>query len=145
MIQKPILSPFVHKHTVQVLHIRRSGPDFANYGDWSRDYEDAGSISSGHELPRFSEDFEDFSQWVFGPNGIPSLRLLAFGDFYCEPRYAGYNHLLCRRTQSNQTPVQDVPPRYFRSIEDDDKELWDLIDGYMDALKACPVGSFFGN
>lgn len=142
----------MNKHTLQILHLRRSGPDFAHYADWSQYFKDNSpheresrrkddGTSSDHGLSEFGDDFEDFAQWVFGPNGIPSLRLLAFGDFSYRGRFVEYNHLLCRKSHSQAGHHR--PRRYFRTITDDDNELWDLFDKHHDALEACPTDSLF--
>ncbi|KAF2811130.1 uncharacterized protein BDZ99DRAFT_462402 [Mytilinidion resinicola] len=42
------------------------------------------SIDSDIELPRLAAALSDFAQWAFGPNGFPTLRIIAFDDFFTE-------------------------------------------------------------
>ena|SRR5271170_7141292 len=50
LIQKPILAPFITKHTFKILHIRRSGselallPRFDTLVEWRRDSNDNGIV-----------------------------------------------------------------------------------------------------
>jgi hypothetical protein len=49
-----------------------------------------------------------FAQWAFGPTGLPTLRVIAYGDFSYEGRFARHNVLLCKD--------QSTPKRSFRSL-----------------------------
>ncbi|KAL2866487.1 uncharacterized protein BJX67DRAFT_354930 [Aspergillus lucknowensis] len=82
---KCLLLPFTNKNTLKLLHIRQAGGYTDQYDSWGID-------PSDDVHPRASQDLVDFGNWVFGPNGIPSLKGLAFGDFsygnrHCRDRY----------------------------------------------------------
>jgi hypothetical protein len=72
-----------------------------------------------------------FARWAFGPEGIPELRILAWGDFSHSGRWAESNVLLCR-DQSIESAGTN-----FRTLRDSDFNYWDLVDENMDMLSAC--------
>ncbi|OQD77358.1 hypothetical protein PENANT_c111G06164 [Penicillium antarcticum] len=43
-----------------------------------------------------AEDLVSFAEWAFGPDGLPALRVLAFGDFSHGDRYRGQQFLMRR-------------------------------------------------
>lgn len=130
--------------------MRQSGPDFEHYASWSlRGKEDdvkfdqAGLSPRDDKLPWLGKSFGDFAQWVFGPTGILSLRLLAFGDFSYRGRFVKHNLLLCRRERPTQAATHETQNLYFRSVTVDDQELWELVEKHFDVLEACPADSLF--
>jgi hypothetical protein len=76
----------------------------------------------------------NFAEWAFSPDGLPDLKILAYGDFSNEGRWAKYNMLLCR----DQSPLEQMGSK-FRVLIDLDTFYWDLIDDNMDMLAACPA------
>jgi len=91
-------------------------------------------------------EFREFANWAFGPNGLPTLKLLAFGDFSYKGRFDDHNKLLCRHIQSirdleNDTSQQgeDELILRFRPVRGNDRELCDLIDRNAEFLEACPT------
>lgn len=138
------------KGSLEILHMRQSGADFEHTPKWSRYApEDDGFAEAKLDLPneqtpgRVGKSFQEFAQWVFGPTGILSLRLLAYGDFSCDERFASDNLLLCRTERPPQVVSSDMQSLNFRSISVDDKELWELYEKNADLLGACPVDSIF--
>ncbi|KAH8744519.1 hypothetical protein F5882DRAFT_313130, partial [Hyaloscypha sp. PMI_1271] len=43
-----------------------------------------------------------FINWAFGPRGLPTLEVLAFGDFSHVGPFDVHNKLLCRHTRSTR-------------------------------------------
>ncbi|KAF2121048.1 hypothetical protein BDV96DRAFT_595428 [Lophiotrema nucula] len=142
------LEPIRTTTNMRILHIRRSGSD--------RTYE--GSIgnqppavhyhaASEHESDEASESEEDedviywtlerdvneFVEWAFGPEGIPSLRIIACGDFSYDGRYEDSRILLCR------SETQGEDGMCYRHVQDEDHALNDLVERYSDMLEACPT------
>ncbi|PVH72613.1 hypothetical protein DL98DRAFT_382280, partial [Cadophora sp. DSE1049] len=76
-----------------------------------------------------------FANWAFGPNGLPTLQVLAFGDFYYDGRSHIHNKLFCRHTCEDELILT------FRHVIENDTELWDLIDRNTEFLEACPTDS----
>lgn len=132
--------------------MRQSGTDIDDLAipSWAYRAEDGDAAFdfSGMDLPggdssMLGKSFVDFAQWVFGPTGIRSLRLLAFGDFSYNGRFPVSTWLLCRR----DLPVDaESSNRYlrFRTIKaDGDTELWELYEREKYVLTACPTDSLF--
>ncbi|KAI1288702.1 hypothetical protein F5Y03DRAFT_379384 [Xylaria venustula] len=70
---KLILEPFRTKQSLNLLHIRQSRETMRRYGSWGLDQADA--------LRGLRIRFRRFLEWAFGPNGLPSLQVVAFGHF----------------------------------------------------------------
>ncbi|KAF5624740.1 AAA family [Fusarium sp. NRRL 25303] len=60
--------------------------------------ETAADDNGGCLEPRLQPEFRQFLEWAFGPQGIASLDIVAFGDFAHGGRETWYNLLLCRST-----------------------------------------------
>jgi hypothetical protein len=100
------------------------------------------------ELKAFPENLLPFARWAFGPEGIQSLQVLAYGDFSYDGRFKEANRILCRKSWK-------VEKRYKKNIEDDtqyyvfpfqpmrevDIEMEELFNENLDFLAACPVDS----
>jgi hypothetical protein len=82
-------------------------------------------------------DFLAFAMWAFCEDGLPDLRILAYGDFSKGDRWAYQNILLCRDESLPETGGFN-----FRTLLDTDTYYWDLIDDNMDMLGACPADTF---
>ena len=68
---------------------------------------------------------------AFGPEGIPELRILAWGDFSHDGRWGESNVPLCRDQSLEPTRTS------FQTLRDSDFDYRDLIDENMDTLSAC--------
>jgi hypothetical protein len=135
LLKKSILAPFTTQ-TLKVLHIRKSSVDME---------EDDLGADPDPDIMTLAE-FWEFANWAFGPDGLPTLKLLAFGDFSYKGRFHVHNKLLCRHTRSirdleNNTSQQgeDELILRFRPVRRNDRELWDLIDRNAEFLEACPT------
>lgn len=99
------------------------------------------------ELTKTARNLLPFAHWAFGADGIPSLQVLAYGDFSFEDRFKWKNHIFCRQTwtvpklKKDNTVGDDedntVLP--FRPIRDSDIKMIELVSENMDFLGACPV------
>lgn len=99
-------------------------------------------------FPMVGDAFIDFAQWVFGPTGIRSLRLLAYGDFSYEGRFGQSTLLLCRRDPSCGTEYsageEASQVLRFRDVKKgEDAELWGLFEREKHVLTACPCDTLF--
>ncbi|KKA19421.1 hypothetical protein T310_6597 [Rasamsonia emersonii CBS 393.64] len=90
-------------------------------------------LAAGSDNLPLSRSLHDLAQWAFGPDGLPSLRVIAHGDFLDEGRYRKHNVLLCRDSGSSQG-------LNFRRVvgTEMDELLLDLFEEYSDFLQACP-------
>ena len=79
----------------------------------------------------------EFAKRVFGPNGLPKLRVLAIGDFSYDCRYNCTNRLLCRAENESGWRGHN-----FRLVTDDDYDLLELVESEMDMLSACASSPF---
>lgn len=128
--------------------MRQSGTDLPD-SCWASDAEDAVpydfasvGIPKGTFL-KLGRAFVDFAQWVFGPTGIRSLRLLAYGDFYFDGRFDHATLLFCRQDTPDGVKDSDTEGASrrlnFREVfEGDDVELWELYKREKHVLAACP-------
>ncbi|KAH8679710.1 hypothetical protein BGZ60DRAFT_235687 [Tricladium varicosporioides] len=98
-----------------------------------------------YEMSLLPPKLRAFTNWAFGPDGLPMLEVLAFGDFSYDGRFRNHNHLFCRHTRlirplendsSQQSEDEWVPT--FRPIGVGYKE-WDLINRNKMFLAACPT------
>ncbi|KAH6972917.1 hypothetical protein BKA56DRAFT_593007 [Ilyonectria sp. MPI-CAGE-AT-0026] len=153
---RSFVSGFASKTSLQVLHMRQSGTDLVRHHlGWDKPAERNDELFdfAGIELPveRFpmiGNAFIDFAQWVFGPTGICSLRLLVYGDFSYEGRFGNATLLLCRRDSSRGTEdsadEEASQVLRFREVkEGEDAELWGLFEREKHVLTACPCDSLF--
>ena len=85
---------------------------------------------------------------AFGPNGLPNLRLIAWGDFSHRGRYKEHTLLLCRNEAStihaenidNAAFYACAPEDLtFRQVAEHDTALLELFRKEQDMLSACPV------
>ncbi|KAI8652008.1 hypothetical protein NCS56_01417400 [Fusarium sp. Ph1] len=160
---KYILLPFTSKTSLKAVHIRQTMSDISNFGSWafvevlapliSRANSDA---SFDSDLTTYTEDSDpgldwdlDFTQrepelrnefrhfaaeWALGPDGIPSLDIIAFGDFAYGGLTKGCNVLLGRSTGGTSN---------FRMLHAKAGEWKDALDKYHVAMGACPVEHLF--
>lgn len=96
-----------------------------------------------------AREFVSFSQWAFGPTGLPSLQILAFGDFSHQGRYRQQQFLVRRKNGERDGPAKrlccckhDCSDGWmFEVASMDDSSLWDglPLDGPR-FLSTCPTG-----
>ena len=88
----------------------------------------------------------NFVKWVFGPDGLPNLMILAHGDFSCKQRH-GWSQVVFVRYPRPNMPILSAredrngafgPSLPFRIMHPEDEYLWDEIDGAKELLQACP-------
>ncbi|ROT35724.1 hypothetical protein SODALDRAFT_328109 [Sodiomyces alkalinus F11] len=156
-----VLTPFASKACLRILHIRQSGPDIKRFGSWVFDtveadaglyacfapgkhaiYEadgfswaDLPSLNNTVILPVLDRSFLDFMTWLFGPRGVPSLEILAYGDFSCHGRYLADSFMLRRKqsTDSQRSWEWHDPTRgRHPNIEG-------LLEQHAGFLEACPT------
>lgn len=158
------------KDSLQVLHIRQSGPDIRKFGSlvfgqiylddatlfgdcwglsrqeicedgmlgWVARQSDAANNQNILVATILSDDLRQFADWAFGPNGVASLRLLAYGDFSCRGRFADDCFMLRRAllTNGNESPYQ----LYFPDVQRD-LDLEELLNRHAEFLEACPTNT----
>lgn len=136
--------------SLKLLHLRQSAPDF--YVNWDASYffdrtvelEDSGSdegsgsdeVSEGYPL---RQQLRRLAEWAFGPDGIPSLKVIACGDYAYGGRPPDFEHfevILCRPEAGSEEGF-----RVLDRLDDESREeREEIIDAYRDFLEACPVG-----
>ncbi|KAJ6037929.1 hypothetical protein N7499_004088 [Penicillium canescens] len=94
-----------------------------------------------------AEELVSFAEWAFGPDGLPALQVLAFGDFSHGDRYRNQQFLM-RRVYASSGGNGLAGPAYvdttrlpFHSADMSDSSIWDgaMVDGAR-FLSACPGG-----
>ncbi|KFY18708.1 hypothetical protein V493_08398 [Pseudogymnoascus sp. VKM F-4281 (FW-2241)] len=101
-----------------------------------RDGESKDDSEAMVELRKLPRNVIEFSHWAFGADGIPSLQVLAYGDFSFEGRFKSENIILCRQAWTIPKEDTTLP---FRPIRDGDINMMELVRENMDFLGACPV------
>jgi hypothetical protein len=97
--------------------------------------------------PEFSEALPDvlnFAHWAFGPDGLPELEILAYGDFSFQGRQP--NMLLCRsqdltENMTNESPDTEAAKAsngLYRQVLKEDTRLWEIVQDHSEFLEACP-------
>jgi hypothetical protein len=102
-----------------------------------------------YKLKNLPRNLLPFARWAFGADGIPSLQVLAYGDFSFKDRFRSKNHILCRQAwkvpkrKKDNTVRDDEEAKTlpFRPIRDGDIRMMELVSENMNFLGACPVDS----
>ncbi|KAH8816664.1 hypothetical protein F5884DRAFT_873409 [Xylogone sp. PMI_703] len=110
---------------------------------------DDSDIGFNPDLSNEMNEFLSFAAWAFGPDGIPSLKILAYGDFSYDGRYAAKNMLLGRKkwdfpkpkigasaAEGEEVEIVELP---FCLVEEGDQWMKDMVAENMDFLSACPM------
>lgn len=105
----------------------RSGTESGSGADSSSDVE-------GYCL---RSELRNFAEWAFGKDGIPSLKVIACGDYAYggrRSRYKPVDLILCRPKAGSEEGF-----RILHKFNDEVREeREDIIDAYRDVLEACP-------
>ncbi|KAJ2996538.1 hypothetical protein NUW58_g947 [Xylaria curta] len=143
---KIILQPFKSKTSLKLLHLRQSRIDMYRYeslglkksvldegrmNDLGR-YSEEGELGQAKALRGLRDPFHQFLTWVFSPNGLLSLQVVAFGDFAISDAYSRYNVIVCRDTNESTG---------FRILSPLNPEMKRILSEYRDVLGACPSES----
>ncbi len=70
-----------------------------------------------------------FAQWVFSPQGIRSLDVVAFGDFAYGGHMEWNNHILVRDATAKH---------HWRHLRPQGREWEEVVDRHGSALRFCP-------
>lgn len=92
----------------------------------------------GSESYRLRPHLRNLAQWAFGPDGIPSLKFIACGDYAYGGRLSGSERvdvILCRPKAGSKKAFRVLDRFDDRAKE----ERTGIIDIYRDFLEACPV------
>lgn len=92
---------------------------------------DDGGRKREDERRPFQPKFRHFANWVFGPNGIPSVQVVVYGDFANDNRGQRTNIVLCRSLDEAMA---------FRSLRFFERDCQEALRPYLEELKACPAG-----
>lgn len=117
---------------LRLLHVRVTG--WVTMSSVQEDTVERGDEDFLHALPAVRR----FAIWAFGPDGLPALEILAYGDFSFQGRQP--NILLCRSqdTVADGEGAASSPGPKFREVTPQDVRLWDLVQDNLDFLEACP-------
>ncbi|OAL44886.1 hypothetical protein IQ07DRAFT_648662 [Pyrenochaeta sp. DS3sAY3a] len=161
-----VLDSMMTSISLRILHIRQSGVDIKHTPSWGQnvkmrcwkiwDFDDADLAHKDGFEPlaardlycHLEEGFEQLCQEAFGPWGIASLELLAFGDFSHDRGYLQTNMVFVRNEEYvRQSDAEDYKrptmssERTFRFIRRGDRRQHHLLEKYAYALAACPTES----
>ncbi|PVH94481.1 hypothetical protein DM02DRAFT_676170 [Periconia macrospinosa] len=131
-----VLAPIAKTSSLRVLHIRQS-PTHFQFASWGLHDDRKGTDESG--AVKLHKILHDFAQWAFGPEGLPSLKVIVYGDFSFQGRYAETHVFLYRNAELHQMQEQcDACETYHHFSRGDWQK--DLLDKYSSSLAACPFG-----
>jgi len=85
--------------------------------------------------PEIRPELRQFANWAFGPNGIPSLHVIALGDYAHGGRACWNNFFLCKCKEDGKR---------FRRLDNYETSVADIRDEYRELLEACPVETLLG-
>jgi hypothetical protein len=119
---------------LRLLHVRAFGwLAFEGYREGLDDKSDtkfSAALSEIHEL----------ASWAFGPEGLPSLQVLAYGDFSYRGRRPSL--VLCRSKSLHDFDIQRSAPGTldlaYREVTKTDVSEQEILWNNADFLEACP-------
>jgi hypothetical protein len=92
-----------------------------------------------HRPQELTKSLHDLAQWAFGPQGLPSLEVIVYGDFSPMVRYAQSQVYLCRHAGLQQDCEQDMAGQTYRHFSRDDWWQRDQLRRFSNMLAACPT------
>ncbi|DAA75951.1 TPA_exp: Uncharacterized protein A8136_1322 [Trichophyton benhamiae CBS 112371] len=126
----PVLAPIANIRSLKVLLIRRSPlVVIGRLKAAERVERNPEGIKNEDEKPNKNfQAFDEFVQWAFGPEGIPSLQMIGIGDFSDSvmPRRKA---LLCRK--SNPKSDEVFPGRNYRFVTRRDLTQQELLQNTL--------------
>ncbi|CAH0055472.1 unnamed protein product [Clonostachys solani] len=145
---KILTMPFVTKSCLRVIHIRRTlnctllwrnwdldevvGDSLDPCGD-SKQAEIDDTYGQGEmKIDSLRGEFRDFAEWVFGPDGIHSLKTLVFGDL---------SHISHTRRFSRHQVVlvrDESGSGNFKMVDRDEAVFTFKLGECLDRIEACP-------
>lgn len=117
---------------LQVLHVRQDHEEVPDYYSRAlgRARPDKGAQGRVNLWRMLTHTTYHFAAWAFSTTKLPSLKLLAFGDFgSLDPRF---RLLLCRSGD---------PEEPFRLVGEADGEVVGLLDEFLDSMVVGPTYS----
>ncbi|KAF3483474.1 uncharacterized protein GIQ15_02798 [Arthroderma uncinatum] len=135
----PVLAPVTKNRCLKVLLIRRDPLlviDRLKAVEKPKRATDSEDDKSDSDKDEDFQDFDEFVQWAFGPEGFPSLQMIGLGDFTdsIEPREKA---LLCPKSDPESEEV--FPGRNYRFVTRRDWAQQELLRNYAGAMQACPT------
>lgn len=90
--------------------------------------------------------FIRLADWAFGPNGIDTLKVLAYGDFSCGDRHTRQQAILVR--EDSDIPASDskdtLNRRPYRVVLQQ-SDFFETRMAAHDTISACPLESLIDN
>jgi hypothetical protein len=132
-MQSSSLAQFNPRPAFRLLHIRVTG--WVNLQSIRDNVTERDDLQFSQTMPELLE----FADWAFGPEGLPKLDILAYGDFSYRDRQP--NILMCRSRDLKQiTGGTDTTPvsKPYRQLTQKDVRLWEVAQENLDLLEACP-------
>lgn len=108
LFQQSQLVPLSTRYACNVLHIRTT------------------------EIPG-EDDFQaakDLAGWAFNPQGLPELRMLAYGQFDEHSKLGGCTYLACRSERSSSSG------QHFQDFTQFDEQMWNYAQKHLESLSA---------
>lgn len=148
MDRGPDLSEFFRSDNEQDVSISDTSSDDDTDGSNGKDGSSSGDTDAGSDVDSGNDtdgikcysgrpELRAFAEWAFGKDGIPSLKVIACGDYTYggrRSRYRPVDVILCRpKAESGEAFC------ILHKFNDEVKEeRADITDAYRDVLEACP-------
>ena len=87
--------------------------------------------------------FIRLADWIFGPHGIGSLKVLAYGDFSCGDRHKRQQAILVREDPDTLAPDSSSTRRPYRVVQQ--SEIAEISMAAHDTITACPLETLIDN
>jgi hypothetical protein len=122
---------------LRLLHVRAFG--WLAYEGHREPFDDKSESKFSAALPEIHE----LASWAFGPEGLPSLQVLAYGDFSYRGRRP--NLVLCRSKSLDDSDIQKSASRLsslaYREVTKADFSEQEILYTNAHFLEACPEDS----
>lgn len=141
-----LLIPSARSRSLELLHLRQSASDLDTHGskgsefyEWIRLDDDSSGDFYYVSYP-LRPQLIRLAEWAFGPDGIPSLKFIACGDYAYGGRPSdSYEDradvILCRPEGGSQESFR-ILSRFDDQLREEREEI---IEAYRDFLEACPA------
>jgi hypothetical protein len=122
---------------LRLLHVRAFG--WLGFKGFHEGFHDESEEKFSVALP----DIHKFASWAFGPDGLPSLQVLCYGDFSYQGRrpyvtFCRSKSLDCRNGYESISRISD---KSYRAVTREDVAEQEILHINACFLEACPEDS----
>jgi hypothetical protein len=122
---------------LQLLHVRALG--WLGFKGYREGFHDESEEEFSAALP----DIHQFTSWAFGPDGLPSLQVLCYGDFSYQGRrpYISFCRSKSLDCQNAYDSNSRISVQAYRVVRREDVTEQEILQINARFLEACPEDS----